>query len=40
VIVAHNVKGKGVSFLETHGPWHHKIPNRDEYQAIMRELGR
>jgi transketolase len=40
VIVAHNVKGKGVSFLETHGPWHHKIPNREEYQAIMRELGR
>jgi transketolase len=40
VIVARNVKGKGVSFFETHGPWHHKIPNREEYQAIMRELGR
>ena len=40
VIVAHNVKGKGVSFLETHGPWHHKIPNPEEYRAIMRELGR
>jgi transketolase len=40
VVVAHNVKGKGVSFLETHGPWHHKIPDREEYQAIMQELGR
>jgi len=37
-IVAHTVKGKGVSFLECHGPWHHKIPNEDEYQAVMREL--
>ncbi len=37
-IIAHTVKGKGVSFLETHGPWHHKIPNPEEYQAIMKEL--
>jgi len=37
-IIAHTVKGKGVSFLETHGPWHHKIPNQEEYQAIMQEL--
>jgi transketolase len=40
VIVAHNVKGKGVGFMETHGPWHHRIPNRDEYAAIIAELGR
>lgn len=40
VIVAHCIKGKGVSFLETHGPWHHKIPNPEEFKAIMRELGR
>jgi transketolase len=38
-VVAHTVKGKGVSFLETHGPWHHKIPNKEEYKAIMKELG-
>lgn len=38
IIIAHTVKGKGVSFLETHGPWHHKIPNKEEYQSIMREL--
>jgi len=39
-IIAHCVKGKGVSFLETHGPWHHKIPNEAEYSAIMKEIGR
>ena len=38
-IIAQTVKGKGVSFLETHGPWHHKIPNSEEYKAIMEELG-
>ena len=38
-IIAHTVKGKGVSFMETHGPWHHKIPNKEEYNAIMRELN-
>jgi transketolase len=38
-VVAHTVKGKGVSFLETHGPWHHKIPNEEEYKMIMKELG-
>ncbi|MCP4606637.1 MAG: transketolase [Proteobacteria bacterium] len=37
-IVADTVKGKGVSFLETHGPWHHKIPNQEEYEAIIKEL--
>lgn len=38
VIIAHTVKGKGVSFLECHGPWHSRIPNREEYDAIMKEL--
>ena len=38
VVIANTVKGKGVSFLETHGPWHHKVPNNQEYKAIMGEL--
>lgn len=37
-IIAHTIKGKGVSFLEQHGPWHHKVPNKTEYQAILSEL--
>lgn len=39
-VIARNVKGKGVSFMETHGPWHHKIPNPQEFAAIMEELSR
>lgn len=39
VIVMHTLKGKGVSFVEGHGPWHHKIPNPQEYDAIMKELS-
>lgn len=38
-IIARTVKGKGVSFLEGHGVWHHKIPNTDERRSIHIELG-
>jgi transketolase len=38
VFVANTTKGKGVSFLEGHGKWHHRIPNAEEYSAIMSEL--
>lgn len=38
-IIADTVKGKGVSFLEGHGKWHHRIPNKEEYAAIMEELS-
>ena len=37
-IIANTTKGKGVSFLEGHGKWHHRIPNKEEYAAIMEEL--
>jgi transketolase len=39
-IIAHTIKGKGVGFMEVHGPWHHKIPNPDEYKNIMLELNK
>ena len=39
VIIAHTVKGKGVSFLESHGAWHHKIPDEKEFNNIMEELN-
>ena len=38
VIVAKTVKGKGVPMLQAHGPWHHRIPNNEEYQQIMEAL--
>ena len=39
VIIAHTIKGKGVSFTEGHGPWHHKIPTDEEMKNIERELS-
>jgi transketolase len=38
-IVAHTVKGKGVSFMEDDNNWHYRVPNDDEFQQALRELG-
>lgn len=38
-IVAHTVKGKGVSFMEDDNNWHYRIPDADEVKAAQRELG-
>lgn len=38
VIVAHTVKGKGVSFMENLAGWHGKAPNAEEAVAACREL--
>jgi transketolase len=38
-IVAHTVKGKGVSFMEDDNNWHYRIPTADEVLAGKRELG-
>ncbi len=37
-IVAHTVKGKGVSFMEGDYRWHGKAPSPEEYAAAAREL--
>lgn len=37
-IIARTVKGKGVSFVEGHGKWHHKIPTSEELELIYQEL--
>lgn len=39
VLLAHTVKGKGVSFVEGHGTWHHKIPTLIELDQIFQELS-
>lgn len=39
VIIADNIKGKGVSFVEGHGVWHHRVPTLEEMAAIKVELG-
>lgn len=37
-LIANTIKGKGVSFIEGHGQWHHKIPSELEYSKILKEL--
>lgn len=37
-IIAHTVKGKGVSFMEDKAGWHGKAPNEEEYKIAMAEL--
>lgn len=37
-IVAHSVKGKGVSFMENQVGWHGKAPNKEQYEQAMAEL--
>jgi len=40
VIIAHTVKGKGVSFMEGQSAWHGRVPNDDELKQAMEELGK
>ena len=39
VIIAHTVKGKGVSFMENNPDFHGRAPNKDEYERAMAELA-
>lgn len=38
VIIAHTVKGKGVSFIENKVEWHGVAPKKDEYERAIKEL--
>lgn len=37
-ILAHTVKGKGVSFMENQVGWHGKAPNEDQRRLALKEL--
>jgi transketolase len=39
MIIAHTVKGKGVSFMENKVEYHGVAPTRDEFERAMKELG-
>lgn len=39
VIIAHTVKGKGVSFMEDDNNWHYRVPTEDEVAKARVELG-
>ena len=38
-VIAHTVKGKGVSFMEDDNNWHYRIPTADEVVKAKKELG-
>ena len=38
VIIAHSIKGKGVSFMENVASWHGTAPNAEQYEQAMQEL--
>jgi transketolase len=38
LILAHTIKGKGISFMEDNVKWHHRVPTDEEYAAALQEL--
>lgn len=39
VVVAHTIKGKGVSFMEGDAGWHGKAPSKDQTEKALAELS-
>ena len=39
VIIAHTIKGKGLSFVENHVEWHQNVLNDEQYEIAIKELG-
>jgi transketolase len=38
-IIAHTVKGKGVSFMENQVAWHYKSPDKEQLKIALHEIG-
>jgi len=38
-VIAHTVKGKGISFMEDDNNWHYRIPNEEDVRKAKEELG-
>jgi transketolase len=39
-VIAHTIKGKGVSFMEDRVEWHHKVPTPEQIALARAELAR
>jgi transketolase len=39
ILVAHTIKGKGVSFMENNNEWHHNRLTKANYELALAELG-
>lgn len=40
VIIAHTIKGKGVSFMENKLLWHYRSPDEEQYHKAIKEIER
>ena len=38
LIIAHTIKGKGVSFMENTATWHGRAPQKEEFVLALTEL--
>lgn len=38
-VIAHTIKGKGISFMQDDNNWHYRIPTIDEVEKSKEELG-
>ena len=39
LIIAHTIKGKGVSFMEDNNNWHYRVPSKVELEMALAELN-
>jgi len=39
IVVAHTIKGKGVSFMENKVEWHSLVPTKEQTKQALKELG-
>lgn len=39
IVIAHTVKGKGVSFMENQVAWHYKSPSKEQLEIALKELN-
>jgi transketolase len=39
VLIAHTIKGKGLSFVENQSDWHYKMPTQEQVRIGIHELG-
>jgi transketolase len=39
ILLAHTIKGKGVSFMENQSYWHGNVPNAEQLRQALAELG-
>jgi len=39
LIISDTTKGFGISYMENVAKWHHGVPNEEQYETALRELG-